>query len=134
MQRELAALGSPAEVVRRYLEYVAPRDEDERGFVIALMINALQEAVIADPSPDPAHPGSRRNLPRRCGAVRTVQRDLLGLGNRSARRSSPVTAEIVLQVGNAWYLSSIAGLRHPDPDLLRSTIDTLVALVVGSRS
>lgn len=112
---ELGALESPREVVRNYLEYVAPRDEQERGFVLALINGVREEAVAADPGDDDAQ-------------VEEVFAAIFAAWEQPvlAAIADPVTAEIVLQVGNGWYLSAIAGLHTPDPELLRAVIDRLL--------
>lgn len=120
VENELADLAAPEEIVRRYLEYVAPRDERERGFIIAL-INALQQtrAGSAEGTEEPD--------------LSDVFGQIFAAWEEPIRRviGDPVTAEIVLQVGNGWYLSSVAGLRHPPADVLAGTIDRLVALGLG---
>ncbi|MEJ7649442.1 MAG: TetR family transcriptional regulator [Nakamurella sp.] len=123
VEAELGTLTHPEEVVRRYLEYVAPRDEHERGFILAL-INALQEtrtgseAVTDEP-----------DLSDVFGQIFAAWEEPV-----RAAIGDPITAEIVLQVGNGWYLSAIAGLRHPPPEVLTGTIDRLVSVALAART
>lgn len=123
VEAELGTLTHPEEVVRRYLEYVAPRDEHERGFILAL-INALQETrtgseVVTD-EPD----------------LSDVFGQIFAAWEEPVRAAigDPITAEIVLQVGNGWYLSAIAGLRHPPAEVLTGTIDRLVSVALAART
>lgn len=117
---ELGALGSRDEVVRTYLEYVAPRDDLERGFVLALINGVREEAGGGDRAGEQDSDDAR---------VLGVFADIFAAWEEPVRAAvdDPVTAEIILQVGNGWYLSAIAGLRTPDPELLQAVIDRLLA-------
>lgn len=154
---ECAALGAAcpddpsaasAAVVRAYLEYTAPRDETERGFITALIDAARR--------PGGAERGAGVDARQRNGTGSPASRQAGMDGVADADQLSglfaeifapwvemirsavpdPVLAEIILQTGNGWYLSSVCGLPAPEPAVFRATVDRLVDHVshtAGSR-
>jgi len=121
---ELAGHDTKDGVVRAYLEYTAPRDEEERGFVIAL-INAIRSSdrsADAGSAADPAAGDDDAELGNLLAEIFSVWEQPV----RDAV-DDPVTAELILQFGNGLYLASVFGLPTPDPAVLRELTDRLVA-------
>jgi len=121
---ELAGHDTKDGVVRAYLEYTAPRDEEERGFVIAL-INAIRSSdrpADAGSAADPAAGDDDAELG-------TLLAEIFSVWEKPVRDAvdDPVTAELILQFGNGLYLASVFGLPTPDPTVLRELTDRLVA-------
>lgn len=75
---------------------------------------------------------SQDDLPEE--AVRRVQHLFSHWGELLHRElDDPVLAEIILRAGDGLYMSAIAGLPQPDPDLTRRMIDRLVEDAERSR-
>jgi AcrR family transcriptional regulator len=119
---ELGGLTSGDDVVRRFLEYSAPRDERERGFITAL-ITGIRNELGAEPAA--AHTGEADDDYQVSGLFA----DIFAAWEEPIRAAvaDPVTAEIILQVGNGMYLAAVCGLPAPDLELTRSMVDRLVA-------
>lgn len=124
---ECAALRAGGNLVRGYLEYTAPRDEQERGFVTALI-----EAHRGLPRPDEpttaGGPDARADDPDPAATVFAEIFEPWAVAIRE-EINDPVLAEIVLQTGNGWYLSGICGLRPTEPALMAAVVDDLIARV-----
>lgn len=108
-----------AAVVRAYLEYTAPRDETERGFITAL-IDAARRPGSGSGKTDGAETDD--DLSGLFAEIFQPWMDMI----RSAV-PDPVLAEVILQTGNGWYLSSVCGLPAPDPAVFTAAVDRLVA-------
>ncbi len=115
---ELGALDTADDVVRAFLDYSAPRDEQERGFIMALItaIRSDQAGAAAEQDPDDYQ-------------VAALFADLFAAWEAPIRAAvdDQVTAEIILQVGNGMYLAAVCGLPAPDPALLQRVIERLLA-------
>lgn len=107
-------------VVRAYLEYTAPRDEEERGFVSALL-DAIRAADRATPGADQPGVGDDAELS-------TLLAEIFSVWEQPVRDAvdDPLLAELILQFGNGLYLASVFGLPTPDPAVLRDLTDRLV--------
>lgn len=116
---ELGSLSSQGDVVRTFLEYSAPRDEQERGFIAAL-ITGIRNEHGASADEQPAGDDYR---------VSGLFADIFAAWEEPIRAAvgDPVTAEIILRVGNGMYLAAVCGLPAPDPDLTNALVDRLVA-------
>ncbi|MDQ6657322.1 MAG: hypothetical protein M3Z00_03655 [Actinomycetota bacterium] len=118
MTAELGALDTADDVVRAFLDYSAPRDEQERGFIMALItaIRSDQAGAAAEQDPDDYQ-------------VAALFADLFAAWEAPIRAAvdDQVTAEIILQVGNGMYLAAVCGLPAPDPALLQRVIERLLA-------
>ncbi|WP_029137129.1 TetR/AcrR family transcriptional regulator [Nakamurella lactea] len=130
---ELSGLTSRDDVVRTFLEYSAPRDEQERGFITALITGIRNEGgQVGSAAGQESGPGSGTGTGT--GAddeyrVAGLFADIFAAWEEPIRQSvdDPVTAEIILQVGNGMYLAAVCGLPAPDPELTRQLVDRLVA-------
>lgn len=115
---ELGALDSKDDVVRAFLDYSAPRDEQERSFIMAL-ITAMRAV-------DTYNADGTENAEEYQPAA--LFADIFAAWEAPVRAvvDDQVTAEIILQVGNGMYLAAVCGLPPPDPALLRLVADRLV--------
>lgn len=120
---ELGGLESGDDVVRTFLEYSSPRDEEERGFIAALITGIRNERGAHD---DDGNPDDTSDDDYQ---VAGLFADIFAAWEEPIRAAvpEPVTAEIILQVGNGMYLAAVCGLPAPDPDLTGRLVDRLVA-------
>ncbi|MDQ2844846.1 MAG: hypothetical protein M3Y77_00480 [Actinomycetota bacterium] len=118
MTAELGALDNTDDVVRAFLDYSAPRDEQERGFIMALIT-----AIRSD------HAGPTSTADSDDYQIAALFADIFAAWEAPIRAAvdDQVTAEIILQVGNGMYLAAVCGLPAPDPALLQQVIDRLLA-------
>lgn len=125
---ELEGLATGDDVVRTFLEYSAPRDEQERGFITALITGIRNEGGQARAAVDvgSAAGGTGESDEYQ---VAGLFADIFAAWEAPIRAAveDPVTAEIILQVGNGMYLAAVCGLPAPDPGLTRELVDRLVA-------
>ncbi len=119
---ELAGHDNKDGVVRAYLEYTAPRDTEERGFVTAL-IDAIRSSDRATDAGSEADPNAGKDA-----ELGTLLAEIFSVWEQPVRDAvdDPVTAELILQCGNGLYLASVFGLPTPDPAVLRELTDRLV--------
>lgn len=117
---ELGALDTADDVVRAFLEYSAPRDEQERSFIIAL-ITAIRS--------DQAGATATATAESDDYQIAALFADIFAAWEAPIRAAvdDQVTAEIILQVGNGMYLAAVCGLPAPDPTLLQQVIERLLA-------
>ncbi|MGI8415436.1 MAG: TetR/AcrR family transcriptional regulator [Nakamurella sp.] len=115
---ELGALDTADDVVRAFLDYSAPRDEQERGFIMALI------TAIRSDQPGAGTPADSDEY-----QVAALFADIFAAWEAPIRAAvdDQVTAEIILQVGNGMYLAAVCGLPAPDPTLLQQVIERLLA-------
>lgn len=106
---EMGRRAASGDAARAYLEYALPEDDAEGGFFTSL-IAAVRTGEDADP----------RALAGLAESFRAWEQPL-----RDAV-ADPVQAETIRLVGNGLYLSAIAGLPQPDPELLAAVFDRLL--------
>jgi len=109
---EMTRRAAEGDAARAFLEYAAPEDPDEPGLFTSLLA-AVRTGEDADPE-------AQQVLAESFRAWEQPLRDAV---------EDPVQAEIIRLVGNGLYLSAIAGLPQPDPDLLARVFDALLTRV-----
>lgn len=106
---EMTDRAANGDAARAFLEYARPESADEGGFFTSLLA-AVRTGEDADPQ------------------ALAVLAESFEAWERPMRKAvaDPVRAEIIRLVGNGLYLSAIAGLPQPDPDLLEKVFDRLL--------
>ena len=111
---EMGRRAASGDAARAFLEYALPEDgadaDAEGGFFTSLMA-AVRTGEDADPE-------ALGVLAESFRAWEQPLRDAV---------ADPVQAETIRLVGNGLYLSAIAGLPQPDPELLAAVFDRLLA-------
>lgn len=106
---EMTARASSGDAARAFLEYAAPSSDEESGFFTSLLA-AVRTGQDADPR-----------------ALAVLAESMLAWENpMRAAVADPVQAEIIRLVGNGLYLSAVAGLPQPAPELLEQVFDRLL--------
>lgn len=109
---EMTSRAANGDAARAFLEYARPDSDDEGGFFTSLMA-AIRTGEDADPE-----------------AIRVLGESFDAWeGPMRAAVPDPVQSEIIRLVGNGLYLTAIAGLPQPKPELLQQVFDRLLAQV-----
>ncbi|MEO7124849.1 MAG: TetR/AcrR family transcriptional regulator [Nakamurella sp.] len=107
---EMTKRAANGDAARAFLEYATPDSDTEGGFFTSLMA-AVRTGEDADPD-------AIRVLGESFDAWEKPMRTAV---------ADPVQSEIIRLVGNGLYLTAIAGLPQPDPELLKQVFDRLLA-------
>lgn len=109
---EMTRRAAAGDAARAFLEYAAPDGDEEGGFFTSLLA-AVRTGDDADPAA----------LELLADSFRVWEQPL------RAAVPDPVQAEVIRLVGNGLYLTAIAGLPQPDPELLAKVFDRLLERV-----